>query len=982
MNQNLLENLNKEQFEAVTHGDGPLMIIAGAGTGKTTAVTQRIAWLIEQGYAKPDEILALTFTEKAAAEMEERVDMLLPIGYVDLWISTFHSFCERVLKTHALEIGIPHEFKLLDEVGALLMVRRNFDNFNLDYYRPRGNPTRFIKALLTHFSRAKDELISPESYLQYVEDLQMNAEAVEGVASNDQESELVERARLGEVANAYHAYQQLLLQKTSLDFADLVNYTIELFKTRPNILKQYRDQFKYILVDEFQDTNAAQYELVKLLSAPKNNLTIVGDDDQSIYKFRGASLENILKFRQDYPNAKQIVLNQNYRSGSEILDKAHSLIQSNNPNRLEARESLNKKLISNTEFKGSVCYRNCVTLEDEVKETLEKILEIKNREQCKWSEFAILVRANDSAEPFIRAMDRAGIPYRFMAMSGLYTKPIVVDALSYLRVIINPHDSPSVYRILSHPRIGIDENDLIAVSHYSHKKGTSLIDSLKASGMIAEISSEGRIRINEILDSLSILASTAKRKPTSELFVEVMKQTGLLADVRLHAEAMQVEFFGHLNQFFDRIKRFEVDNDDKTLFHFLDELSHERDAGEVGALAHDPEAGPDVVNIMTIHGSKGLEFRYVFLVNLVEQRFPSQKRSDAIALPLALLKNKPAEDQHIEEERRLFYVAMTRAKEGLFLYSADDYGGKRKRKPSRFIKELRIESSAKKSDDNSIANAIETSTTIKTPINTIDYSLPKSFSFTQLAAFSTCPLQYKFAHILKVPVFGRHMLSFGKSMHNTLQQFMELVLAGQTSAQTSLFDTENPTETPLPSAKDLLDLYEALWIDEWYPNQDIKTEYFEKGKKSLLEYHAMLKADRPLINGLEKGFTLKIGEVVVRGRIDRIDNIDGGVEIIDYKTGNPTEQSKLGWDKKKQLVLYNIAAENCFDPPLKVKKLTYHFLEDNSTVSFEATEKDVERLKDEILSTVADIKSSSFKATPGFHCQYCDFKDICEFSQV
>ncbi|MBU1626236.1 UvrD-helicase domain-containing protein, partial [bacterium] len=354
MSNNLLENLNKEQLQAAMHKEGPLMIIAGAGTGKTTVITQRIAWLIEQGLAKPDEILALTFTEKSATEMEERVDRLLPMGYLDLWISTFHSFCERILREHALEIGLSHEFTLLDEVDTMLLMRRNFDKFDLDYYRPRGNPTRFVKALLQHFSRIKDEMISPELYLEYVEKMQMDADTFEGVASEDEGEKLAEIARVKEVASAYHEYQQILLENNAMDFADLIAYTLELFKKRPNILKMYREQFKFILVDEFQDTNTAQYELVKLLSAPKNNLTVVGDDDQSIYKFRGASLGNIMQFSQDFPNASRVVLTKNYRSAKQILDSAYTLIQQNNPHRLEIKEQISKALEAQLSEDGEV----------------------------------------------------------------------------------------------------------------------------------------------------------------------------------------------------------------------------------------------------------------------------------------------------------------------------------------------------------------------------------------------------------------------------------------------------------------------------------------------------------------------------------------------------------------------------------------------------------------------------------------------------
>ncbi|MEK7653545.1 MAG: UvrD-helicase domain-containing protein, partial [Patescibacteria group bacterium] len=317
----LLTNLNEAQKQAVLHDQGPLLIVAGAGTGKTAVITSRIANLIISGKAKADEILALTFTDKAAGEMEERVDRLLPYGYVDLWISTFHAFAERILKEHGLEIGIPNDFKLLNTTEQWLLIKKNLEKFKLDYYRPLGNPTKFIHALLRHFSRAKDENISPADYLKYVEDLKLNSDSAEFIktAISEEEAKELSPAELKEflaqeiikqteIAEAYHTYQQLLLDNNALDFGDLINYALKLFKEKKNLLLKYQKQFKYILVDEFQDTNFAQYELLKLLAEPKNNITVVGDDDQSIYKFRGASISNILKFKDEYPSAKEIFL--------------------------------------------------------------------------------------------------------------------------------------------------------------------------------------------------------------------------------------------------------------------------------------------------------------------------------------------------------------------------------------------------------------------------------------------------------------------------------------------------------------------------------------------------------------------------------------------------------------------------------------------------------------------------------------------------
>lgn len=986
MPDQLLHGLNEEQLKAVTYDGGPLMIIAGAGTGKTTVITQRISWLIEQQKAKPDEILALTFTEKAATEMEERVDQLLPIGYVDLWISTFHAFCERIVRQHALEIGLPDQFLLLDEISAYLMVRREIDRFALDYYKPRGNPTRFLRSLLKHISRLKDELVTPDDYAALVERKQMDADTAEGVATKDGGEELAEIAKLAELANAYRTYQQIMLEKNALDFADLISYTIEIFQKRPDILKQYQKQFKYILVDEFQDTNMAQYELVKLLTTKPNNITVVGDDDQSIYKFRGASLSNIMLFREDFPEAKRVVLTKNYRSGANILNAAYTLIQKNNPNRLEDREGLNKELKAHQPYEGTVEYTHCATHHDEVQGVVEKIVELKQSSDAHWSDFAILVRANDNATPFLTALERMCIPYRFMAMSGLYTKPIIIDGLAYLRVIDQHHDGPSMYRILSHPTLGIGEDDLASLTLHTRRKGCSLYQAMVS---CPGLSDEGKRRIGELLQLVGSLEREARRRPCSELFVSVMKQTGLLAGVRELPEIAQQEQFEYLQQFFNRMKAFEQTAADSHVHHFLEVFDYESQAGEAGKLSADMEAGPDVVNVMTVHASKGLEFRFVFLVNLVEQRFPSQCCSDPIPIHDELIKEKYNEEgnPHIEEERRLFYVAMTRAKEGLFMFSAEDYGGIRKRKPSRFIQDAQLNQHARIPDKRKFTEGLIPEETKKTDDE--DYSriqdtskfTPGTLSFTQLAAFTSCPLQYKFSHILKVPVFGRYQMSFGKTMHNSLQRFVERYVVASQAAQATLFEALQTANTVIPSFDVLKEIYEASWIDEWYPNDRVREEYRQRGLESLKAFYGDLLERQPQVALIEKGFTLKIGDVTVKGRIDRIDQIDDGFEIIDYKTGSPKTHEKIGWQEKRQLILYALAAERCFDPPLKVTKLTYHYLEDNSLVSFEPSQEDMEKLQEEILDTVARMKVSDFKATPGWNCKFCDFRDICEFRQ-
>ena len=990
MPDNLLENLNKEQLQAAMHKDGPLMIIAGAGTGKTTVITQRVAWLIEQKHAAPDEVLALTFTEKAATEMEERVDRLLPMGYVDLWISTFHAFCERVLRDYGVEIGLSRNFKLLSEIDTWLLMRQNFDRFELDYYRPLGNQTKYLKSLLQHFSRAKDEVITPGEYLKFAEDQKANLDT----KTSDDEA-TTEVARLEELANAYHTYQQILLENDAMDFGDLIMYTLHLLQKRPKILKELRDKFKYVLVDEFQDTNWAQYELIKLLAAPKNNVTVVGDDDQSIYKFRGASLSNILQFEVDYPDATQVVLTKNYRTVQSILDHAYNFIQKNNPNRLETQprdKPLSKRLVAHREEAGLVEHMHFKTLDQEVEGVADRILEVKKEyPDADWSDFGILVRANDSANNFLSALERRGIPYQFLALRGLYTKSIVLDLLSYMHVIDNPYDSPSFYRILTHPMLDIAHEDLTKINFEAYKKGHSTFEVLQSARSITGMSEETYQKIDALLSLLADLAQEAKTKPVTEMVVTIMQKSGILKYAQTLPEQDEHDAFRFLHQFFERVKRFEARKDHKALKNFLFEFKFERDAGEEGSLQFDIESGPDMVKLMTVHGSKGLEFRFVFVVNMIDQRFPTIRRKDPIPLPDALVKEKvPEGDIHLEEERRLFYVAITRAKEGLFLTSAEDYGGVRKRKLSRFMHELEIVDDEALTPSESVGPFEDCRENLSIDQNPRHlYTIPKHFSFTQLAAFATCPLQYKFAHLLKIPVFGKYQMSFGKTMHNTLQEFFRVWIERQNAPQQSLFSErtdrlqsvkDNDTlKCVIPITDDeLVKIYESQWIDDWYPNNKVREEYKQKGLDTLKDYWKQLKAEPPKPNQLETGFTLKIDDLVLKGRVDRIDEIEGGIEIIDYKTGKAKE--KLSKADKRQLLIYQIAAVECLG--LVPKKLTYHYLDNNTTLSFLGTPEELEGLKSDLLAALEKIKESNFNATPGFNCRFCDFVDICEFRKL
>ena len=976
-----LKKLNEEQKEAVVHDKGPLLIVAGAGTGKTTVITQRIAYLIEKGLVKPEEILAVTFTEKAAGEMEERVDILLPYGYVDLWVLTFHSFCERVLRDHALDIGLPADFKVLDPTAGWLLVRQNLDKFKLNYYKSLGNPTKFIQALISHFSHCKDQEIYPEDYLEYADKLKTRDDAPE-----NQETE-----RIKEVAGAFHVYQKLLLENSYLDFGDLINYCLKLFKERPLIVEKYREKFKYILVDEFQDTNWSQYELIKVLAAPKNNLTVCADDDQAIYRWRGASFSNIIQFKNDFPKAKQISLVKNYRSTQDILDLAYKFIKANDPDRLEHVNKINKKLIANNNGRGIIEHISAKNLDEEVGKTIKKILEILRKDkEANYNDIAILVRANSAANSFTKALERAGLPYQFLASKGLYSKPIILDVISYFKLLDNYHESPAVYRTLNLSFLGIPYEDIVKITQYSHRKTKSLYEALEELALISGISGKTQEKISFILSLIKKHTAFSREKIVSEIFLAFLEDSGYLKYLASKDDKEQIDI---LNQFYKRIKSFEESAIEPSLKNFMEEITFEIESGEEGKLEFDPEQGPDMIKVMTIHGAKGLEFKYVFLVNMVDKRFPTIERKDLIELPEELIKDiKPKGDVHLQEERRICYVAMTRAKKELYFTSAEDYGLARKKRLSRFLTEMGYKdpSSANASAGKEIRNGLlePVAKSAENKRKRESEYLPEHFSFSQLAAFEKCPLQYKFNFILKVPIKGKAVFSFGKTMHNTFYSFLKAVSESNKNNQSDLFGFQEKKAKTIKKdssfkLEDLLEIYEKNWIGEWYENKKQKEEYYKLGKKIVKDFYQEFIKNPPKILkinnsfALEMPFNLKIGKNTLYGVIDRIDEKEGGVAIIDYKTGNSKE--KLMPEDKEQLLIYQIAAEEIFK--VKPKELIYDYLNDGKKSSFLGSDEEKENLKEKIKREIEEIKKSNFDPTPGWQCGFCDFKDICDFAQ-
>ena len=977
------KKLNGEQLEAVKHGEGPILIIAGAGTGKTTVITERIKWLVSSGKAKPSEILALTFTDKAAREMEERVDIAMPYGYTQMWISTFHAFCDRVLRSEALHIGLDPKYNLLTEAETIQFLRQNLFIFDLKYFRPLGNPNKFIAGMLQHFSRLKDEDVSPEEYMGYARGLNRKLQprktrkGMDGTEITNEEAE-----KTLELARAYQTYEELKVKEGVMDFGDLISNTLKLFRTRKNILGQYQDQFKYILVDEFQDTNYAQNQLAMLLAGPparlaskragragkKANLTVTGDDDQSIYRFRGAAVSNIIQFRQNYPKAKIVVLAKNYRSTQEILDRSYKLIQNNNPDRLEVKEKINKKLEAVRGITGEpVEFIHVNRVENEAEAVAKTIKNLKFKiKNLEYKDVAILVRANNHADAFVRALARAAIPYQFLGPGMLFRQPEVKDLIAYLKVLYNFEDSVAMYRVLAMDFFEIPPRDLAAISNFGKKNNISIFEACEQINKIF-VSAKTREIVDKLVKMVHRHLGLIKKETAGQILYYFLQDSGFLQKLTEYNTPTEEHRAQNISKFFDKLKTYEVDHEDASVFAVSDWIDLSLELGESPLAADIDWTEVNAVNILTVHSAKGLEFPIVFLVNLVSQRFPTTERREQIPIPEALIKEiLPVGDYHLEEERRLFYVGMTRARDRLFLTAADYYGeGKRERKLSSFVIETLGEeavNSIQYTADNGQLSLLEWSKPeIKEEAEHWRPQPVNYLSFSQIDTFDTCPLQYRYKFIQRIPIPPSAAQSFGDSIHKTLRDFYQEIRDGKKLTK-----------------KDLIKMLDINWSPLGYASRAHEEKMKKVGERMLSDFFDKFDA-KTIPHDLEQPFIIKISpQLKIGGKIDRVDEKDGKLEIVDYKTGKVLDQKDV--DKSLQMTVYALAAT---DKGLYGKKpedvlLTFYFL---NTMEARSTKRTVEQLKQtrqELLEKAKEIEKSSFQPSPGVWCDFCGFKLICE----
>ena len=1006
----LLGGLNPEQRRAVTHGEGPLLIVAGAGTGKTEVITRRIAWLVATRRARPSEILGLTFTDKAASEMQLRVDQLVPYGFADTAISTFHAFGDRLIREFAYEVGLSPDARVLSRAETVVFLREHLFELGLQAYLPLGDPTRFLGALASLFGRCRDEDVSPARYAEFAAQLAATA-VLQSADAGDKDEDAVAAmhelaGRQAELASAYERYTALLAANGSIDFGDQVALALRLLRESAAVRRSVQARFRYVLVDEFQDTNPVQSALVSLLAERHRNITVVGDDDQSIYRFRGAAISNILEFRERHRGARTIVLRRNYRSTAPILDAAHRLIKFNDPDRLESRVGISKQLLPQRPVAANLPIRH-QAFATGVEESDWIAAEFRRRIDAGIDprDLAVLVRANADADAILRSLNVVGVPWRFAGTSGLYGRPEVRLVLSVLRAVADLDSSADVYALAASDIYGVPAVDLSAVmaaARRSHRSTWRVLDEIDAGREGLAVTAAGRAAIARLAADLRRLRDLAHARPAGEVLYAFLRDSGWLATLAGAGTASAEEALANIARFFDIVRaRSALLVDDRAVF-LAPHLGTLIEAGDDPASA-DPDPDLDAVAVMTVHKAKGLEFPVVVLPGLTAGRFPSASRRDPLTMPDELVGgSRPDGDPHLPEERRLFYVAMTRARDELILTHAADYGGARLRRVSPFVLEALdlpaaegAGSAAALDPRQKLAALAPLERTIAPPeLGPIEG--PLLLSHSAIDAYLTCPRRYQYAQVLRVPTAPHHSLVYGSALHQVVHDFHRAEARGRILSEEEL-------DTALGRA----------WTNEGFVSRDHEQARLAAARDALHRFRThQLAPDAVRPAWVEREFAFSLDGDRIRGRFDRVDIVaaDGtqpdpaaelaaadaradvleptlellgreSVTITDYKTSDVRDPLKARQRTRDslQLQVYAMAYEAMTGRLPDALQL--HFL-DSGLVGRTAVEPErLAKARTKIATAAAGIRARDYTPRPEpMACTYCPFRDICPAS--
>jgi len=964
--------LNEAQRRAITHGEGPLLVIAGAGTGKTRVITERIRHLLQSDESLSGEnILGLTFTNKAAGEMKARVVRATGERGKDVTLATFHAFCESLLKEAS------PERLMIDKVDHWILLRRNLERLKLDKYRRLADPGQFLNDFVEFFSRCQDELVSSEDYQRYADGLATQLEVERAALDEDTSKERAEEAALQqEIARAYRASEELLREKKRVSFGSLITGAVELLETNTELREALQEKYRYILVDEFQDTNIAQLRLLELLAGKKKNIVAVGDNDQAIYRFRGASfgsfklfLERFADWREGQDSTKfRVSLVENYRSTPNILRVATQVIAQN----AVSADFPKKVLSANKEESEKV---RIVELEAEADEARWIVSELQRLHAAgrKWHDFAVLYRQHAHRDELVEELSRHKIPFVISKLSIL-DHPLVKDVLAYLRLIATPFDDIACARVLAAPAWGLEPGDLVRLAERARKEKKALYDMLQLpQGQLPFDSTHASV--GRLVEFLSEQRKTLRRRTAREILVDLLEWL----EVAQRAGAQDRKYVTRLSEF---AKEWEPKSETRGLAEFVEYLGYYSQAG--GTISLEDDFPGDAVQLMTVHGAKGLEFPQVFLLRINNKKFPTTERHRVFEFPAALMKEgEPAEQFHIQEERRLFYVALTRAENRLTLTTLTEKKGK----TPVFIEDILLDPAIKRRDVYHIRPKLpeapaggkeETSATDNPQLfpasaepakifsRIADWALefhpptpePLTLSPSAVSGYRSCPQQYLFSRSWSLKEGPKAVLSFGSVMHTTIKRFVDQLRKG----------------VKLPF-EEVARIFETEWSSAGFEDDYQESGYKKDGIEQLRAFHAAMLEAPPKVLEQEKSFELPLeNNVTIIGRMDQVNALGrNDVEIIDYKTGKPKKDS----DAKKdlQLSLYALASKEIFE--WNPVRLVFHYLQNNQTQVTTRDAKQLDEAQKIVLEAAADIRAGEFPPNPGFVCRNCAYKPIC-----
>jgi len=880
-----------------------------------------------------EQILLLTFTEKAAREVLDRVEQedYLPAG--ERFILTYHAFAQRFLQEEGWLCGIPKGFRIVSEVRKWELMRDVLLAKRPPHLFHAQRPYERIGELLKLVERAKQELVSPVEFRAWAD---ANATLDEPVLAAQREAAFV-----------YGEYQERLLAEERLDFDDTIYFSVQLLTQEPSVAARQSKRFAHLMVDEFQDTNFAQSRLLEQLAGADRNLCVVGDDDQSIYKFRGASVANLRRFHTVYPDSAVIRLEENYRSRGPILRAAGRLI-SEDPDRLEKR-------LTATRGEGrpvSVLTATSVTEEADAVAGVVKTAIDEGRHRP--NAIAILLRANAHLHNFARALQRHGVAYQVSGGRGFYQQPEIKDCLAYLRAVDSPDDTVCLMRLLSLPRYAADSVQAGRWARQARDDGRRFFD------LLQESTDEGAHRLTEDLRRFN---DQALRLGVDDLFYELMEQTHYLDLERFLGPIERLQVSANVQKLAELIAAYCDEHPDHHLSAYLKHL----DATE--AAQADEEIAPleetvNAVHLMTVHQAKGLEFGLVIVPHMVEGRFPASRRGEGLTLPNELLKEElPAAELHLAEERRLAYVALTRAREEIVCTLAGRYEGVKDWRPSRFLTPVRGDGARELAASQLLAasagGVVEVARQVELPLN--DAPPIAALSYTQVDTYLRCPQMYQYRFVFRLPTRPKPQMQFGRILHEALK------------------DALGSIERDKPLTWAMVDsAYVAAWARERFCAPEQAPSLQDLGRTYLRRAFDAGDLSKPLL--LEQPFSLRVDGLRLTGRIDRVDrHPDGAYEVIDYKTGSAKRAADLQRDL--QLGVYALAAREVFrfDP----LTLSYYYLETSERITVDKPQERLEEDRQTIVKVAEGIRAELFVAKPDrMKCGGCDFRLLCPSAAV